>query len=108
MATRDPLQVDQAAVEHLRRSLTGELILPSDPRYDEARALWNGSIDKRPALIARCGTVDDVVAAVAFARETGLEVAVRGGGHSFPGLSMTNGGITIDLRAMNQVTVDPD
>ena len=86
----------------------GELVRPSDPTYDLRRRVWNGSIDRRPALIARCTGVPDVVAALALARREGLVVAVRSGGHSFPGLSVCDDGIVIDLGSMKQVDVDPD
>jgi FAD/FMN-containing dehydrogenase len=87
---------------------TGQLLRPSDPGYDDARRLWNAMLDKRPALIARCRSTADVVAAVDLAQGEGLEVAVRGGGHSVSGLSSTEGGVMIDLRPMNRVLVDPD
>jgi FAD/FMN-containing dehydrogenase len=92
----------------LDRSFRGELVRPGDPAYDLRRRVWNGSIDRRPALIARCTGVPDVVAALAFARREGLVVAVRSGGHSFPGLSVCDDGIVIDLGSMKQVHVDPD
>ena len=86
----------------------GELLAPTDPGYDVARGLWNAMIDKRPAVIARCRSTKDVVTALAHARQDGLEVAVRGGGHSVSGLSSTNGGMMINLRPMNGVDVNPD
>jgi FAD/FMN-containing dehydrogenase len=91
----------------LAAQLHGELIRPDDAGYDEARALYNAMIDKRPALIVRAADVDDVVAAVSFARENGLDLAVRGGGHSGPGLGSVDDGLVIDLRRLNDVTVDP-
>jgi FAD/FMN-containing dehydrogenase len=97
---------DAAASVALERSFRGELLRPGDPSYDGRRKVWNGSIDRHPALIARCAGVPDVIAALAFARRTGLIVAVRSGGHSFPGLSVCDGGIVIDLRSMNRVRVD--
>jgi FAD/FMN-containing dehydrogenase len=87
---------------------SGELLAPADPGYDDARSLWNSMIDKRPAVIARCRSTKDVAAALAHARNEGLEVAVRGGGHSVAGLSCTDGGVMIDLRPMNGVVVDPE
>jgi FAD/FMN-containing dehydrogenase len=96
-----------AALSRLERSFSGGLFRPGDPAYEEHRRVWNGSIDRRPALIARCASEPDVVAAVIFAREAGLPIAVRGGGHSFPGLSVCDGGVVIDLRPMAQVHVDP-
>ena len=77
------------------------------PAYDEARALYNGMIDKRPLLIARCADVADVIAAVNFARENGLLIAIRGGGHNGPGLGSCDDGLVIDLSLMKGVRVDP-
>jgi FAD/FMN-containing dehydrogenase len=85
----------------------GALIAPRDPGYDEARAVHNGSIDKRPALIARCADVADVQAALAYAIEAGLDVAVRGGGHSGPGFGTVDGGVVIDLTGMRSVRPEP-
>jgi FAD/FMN-containing dehydrogenase len=90
------------------RNLRGRLIRPSDADYDAARALYNGMIDKRPRLIARCADVADVMSAVNFAREEGLLLAIRGGGHSGPGLGSCDGGLVIDLSTMKSVRVDPD
>jgi FAD/FMN-containing dehydrogenase len=89
------------------RGFSGELLRPTDPGYDPACRLWNAMIDRRPAVIARCRSTADVVAAVQLARSEGLEVAVRCGGHSVSGLSSTEGGMMIDLRPMNRVVVDP-
>ncbi|MGH9048303.1 MAG: FAD-binding oxidoreductase [Acidimicrobiia bacterium] len=100
--------IDEAAVDDLRSSFRGEVVGPADSGYDEHRKVWNGSIDRRPGLIARCAGVADVRAAVRFGREHGLAVAVRGGGHSFPGLSVCDDGLVIDLRLMNGIRVDPD
>ncbi len=85
----------------------GNLILSDHPRYDDARRVWNGMIDRRPAAIAACRTIDDVVAAVRFAGEHGVEVAVRGGGHNAAGLAVVDDGLVIDLSEMNRVEVDP-
>lgn len=85
----------------------GAVLAPGDPGYDEARAVWNGAIDRRPATIARCGSPDDVVAAVRRARDAGLEIAVRGGGHSHWGAAVCEGGSMIHLGSMNAVSVDP-
>jgi hypothetical protein len=87
-------------------AFTGEVITPEDEAYEPARQLWNAMIDKRPGLILRPRTVDDVVIAVTVARENGLELAVRGGGHSVSGRAMSHGGITVDLRHLRQVKVD--
>jgi FAD/FMN-containing dehydrogenase len=93
--------------DSLRGVLTGELILPEDPGYDTARAVWNAMIDARPAAITRCASTADVVASVNFGREHGLEIAVRGGGHSAAGLAVCDGGLVIDLGPMHKVEVDP-
>jgi FAD/FMN-containing dehydrogenase len=92
----------------LAAAIGGALILPSDPRYDEARHVWNGMIDRYPAAVARCQTVEDVVAAVRFAREHKLPIAVRGGGHNAAGLAVVDDGLVIDLTEMNAVEVDPE
>lgn len=88
--------------------LVGELLLPSSPKYDEARKVWNGMIDRRPGAIARCQTSSDVAAAIRYAAEHGVEVAVRSGGHSIPGHSVCDDGLVIDLGGINAVTVDAD
>ncbi len=86
----------------------GELVEPADAGYDDTRRLWNAMIDKRPAAIARCRSARDAAAAVTYARNEGLEVAVRGGGHSVAGHSSTDGGLVIDLQPMEHVTVDAE
>ena len=97
-----------AAVEELARGFSGELIGPEHARYDQARKVWNGFFDdRRPALVARCTGADDVIAAVAFGREHGLPVAVRGGGHSTVAYGTCDGGLVIDLSPMKAITVDP-
>lgn len=88
--------------------LGGEVILPDDPGYDEARAVHNGMIDRRPAAIVRCGSVDDVVSALDYAQRSGLTIAVRGGGHNGPGFGTVDGGIVIDLSRRNRIDVDAD
>ena len=88
--------------------LHGGLTRPGDPAYDEARALFNAMIDRRPALIARVADVDDVVAAVSYARENGLPLAIRGGGHHGAGLGSVDDGLVIDLSGLRSVEVDPD
>jgi len=94
-------------ISDLARSLQGELLLPDSPRYEQARRVWNGSIDKHPALIAACMGAGDVMRAVSFAREHKLLTAVRAGGHSTSGKSTCEGGIMIDLSPMRGVRVDP-
>jgi FAD/FMN-containing dehydrogenase len=95
------------AIERLAESLQGELITPGHAAYDEARRIWNGAIDRHPACIARCTGVADVAAAVRFARESDLLVAVRSGGHGVGGHSLCEGGLVIDLSPMKGIRVDP-
>lgn len=94
-------------LEAFRTAFSGQTLTPSDPEYDKARAIWNGVIDRRPALIACCTTADQVAGAIRFAREHGLQLAIRGGGHSYAGNSVCDGGLMIHLGAMNGVVVDP-
>ena len=94
--------------ESFRAGFSGEVTTPADPGYDDTRAVWNGMVDLRPALIARCRTTADVVSAVNLTRDAALPLAVRGGGHSVGGLSSCDGGVVVDLSAMNAVTVDGD
>jgi len=101
-------KVDLAALADLERSFHGQIVRQGDAQYEAVRAIWNGSIDRFPALIARCADVADVVAAVRFGRRTGVLTAVRSGGHSFPGLSSCDGGIVIDLSLMKAIRVDPE
>jgi len=99
--------LDGNALDALGERVRGELLLPHDEGYDEARALWNGMIDRRPGVIVRASGTADVVAAVEFAREQGLELAVHGGGHNVAGNAVTDGGVMLDLSTMNGVFVDP-
>jgi hypothetical protein len=99
---------DESAIEGLRAGLRGELIQPSDENYNEARKVYNGMIDRRPALIARCADVADVIVSVNFARENGLLLAVHGGGHNGAGLGSCDGGLVIDLSQMKGACVDPE
>ena len=94
-------------LESLRQSFRGELIQPGHAGYDVARRVWNGNVDRRPALIARCTGVADVQSAVNFARVHGLRVSVRGGGHSAPGYGTNDGGLVIDMSPMKGIRVDP-
>jgi FAD/FMN-containing dehydrogenase len=107
-AIGNEVRLDESAFSNLQASFRGELVRPEDPGYDERRRIWNGSIDRFPALIARCAGVADVIAAVRFAREHDLTVAVRSGGHSFPGHSVCDGGMVIDLGSMKGTRVDPE
>lgn len=101
-------EIDGGAVDELQMSFRGELVRPDDVGYDNHRKVWNGSIDRHPALIARCTGVADVRAALRLARSQDLLVAVRGGGHSFPGLSVCDDGMLIDLGPMKGIRVDPE
>jgi len=100
--------VPGSAVDDFASSLRGRLIRPGDDGYEPAREIWNGMIDRRPALVARCGGVEDVVSAVDFARNNELLVAVRGGGHGVAGHALCDGGLVIDLSEMRAVEVDPE
>ena len=99
--------IDATAVGTLRHGFRGQLVGPGDAEYDQARAVWNAITNRHPALIARCTCVEDVVAAVRFAREHRLVIAVRGGGHSVAGFSTCDDGLVIDLAGMRAVKVDP-
>ncbi|HXW10042.1 MAG TPA: FAD-binding oxidoreductase [Steroidobacteraceae bacterium] len=101
------IELERAAIRELGERLTGPVLLAGHPQYDAARVVWNGMHDKRPALIARCLTDQDVRHAVTFAHERRLLTAVRGGGHSWPGKSVCDRGLMIDLSQMNAVTIDP-
>ena len=96
----------EALVEEFQTSLRGPLLQPGDAGYDDARIVWNGMIDRRPALIARCAGVADVIQAVNFARDNHLLVSVRGGGHNITGYAVNDGGIVIDLSQMKSLHVD--
>ena len=99
--------IPKAAVADLRARLRGPLLVPGQEGYEQARRIWNHMIDRHPAVIARCAGPADVAAAVEFAREHELLLAVRGGGHSFPGYSSCDGGLVVDLSTMHGVRVDP-
>ena len=86
----------------------GRALKPGDAEYDASRALWNGAIDRKPAIVARCSTAEEVAEAVRFARASGLEIAVRGGGHNYAGNAACDGGMMIHLGDMNRVAVDPE
>ncbi|MEY2432154.1 MAG: hypothetical protein QOC92_1879, partial [Acidimicrobiaceae bacterium] len=104
MSTTSPAEI---AGRELGKDFGGKLIEPTDPSYDEARALFNAMIDKRPALIARCATPDDVASVIRLAREHGFPLAIRGGGHNGGGLGSVDDGVVIDLSLMRSVSVDP-
>ncbi len=91
--------LERDTLSTLQSSLRGKLITPKDENYNAARAIYNGMIDRRPALIARCVDVADVITAVNFARETNMPLAIRGGGHNGPGLCLVDDGLVIDLSA---------
>ena len=103
----DYTAVSESAIKDFRGSLYGETLLPGDDGYDGARRIWNAMVDKRPAMIARCSGTADVINSVNFARENNLLISVRGGGHNFPGNSVCNDGLMIDLSCMTGVRVDP-
>ncbi|WP_247002856.1 FAD-binding oxidoreductase [Halosolutus gelatinilyticus] len=96
------------AVRSFEDEFGGRVVYPADPEYDEERRIWNGMIDRYPAIVAHCGGTADVVAAVTFAREQGLSVAVRSGGHNVAGTAVRDGSLVVDLSEMNGVRVDPD
>ncbi|MHC4977140.1 MAG: FAD-binding oxidoreductase, partial [Planctomycetota bacterium] len=97
---------DPSAIEQLRESMQGEIILPDDASYDHTRAVWNGMIDKRPAIIARCESENDVIASVRFARQNDLPVSIRGGGHGVAGRAVADGALLIDMSPMGRVAID--
>ena len=97
---------DRLEVGSLVAGFAGAVLSPGEPWYDDARAIFNSMIDRRPAVMAHCASKDDVIAAVRFARERGLEIAVRGGGHSVAGAGLSDSGVVIDLRRMSTVSVD--
>jgi FAD/FMN-containing dehydrogenase len=104
--TSRPVHHTERPLDELRASLRGDLISPDSDEYDEARRVWNGTIDRRPALVARCLGVADVISALRVARNQDLTVAVRGGGHNVAGFSTCDGGMVIDLSRMTGVRVD--
>jgi FAD/FMN-containing dehydrogenase len=106
--TSTTTDVTTAPFDELAAALRGDLIRPADPGYDEARAVYNAMIDKRPAAIARCRDVADVISCVRFARDHNLELAVRGGGHNASGLGVWDGALVVDLSLLRSTTVDPE
>jgi FAD/FMN-containing dehydrogenase len=101
------IKINQDIIEDFRTRLRGALVLPDDPGYDQSRSIWNAMIDRRPALIARCLGVADVQTCVNFAREQGLTLSIKGGGHNISGLAVCDGGLMIDMSLMRGVWVDP-
>src|SRR6476646_9836252 len=105
---RRALAVDSSLVDQLRGSVRGGLLVPGQYGYDEARALWNAMIDRRPAIIARCLGSEDVLTCVKFAREHGMTVSIKGGGHNISGLAVCNDGLMLDMSLMRGVWVNPN
>ena len=99
---------EDSKIEQFASSLRGRLILRDNPEYDHARTIFNAMIDKRPRMIARCTNVADVIAAVNFGRDRGLDTSIRGGGHNGPGLALVDDGLVIDLSSMKGIRVDPE
>jgi FAD/FMN-containing dehydrogenase len=106
-ATGSIMIPDKSATESLRLQLKGQLILPGDSLYDEARKVWNSMINKRPAMIVQCTGTDDIIAAIRFAQKNNLIVSVRGGGHNVAGNAVCEGGVMIDLSKMKSIQIDP-
>ncbi|MFG1944412.1 FAD-binding oxidoreductase [Nonomuraea sp. NPDC048826] len=100
------VQLVRSGLEGLRERCAGRVVSPQDADYEVMRKIWNGAIDRRPSVIVRCGGPEDVEAAVSFARQEGLEISVRGGGHGFGGAAVTDGGVMLDLSALRLIDVD--
>src|SRR5204862_1731191 len=103
-----PTTFGSALVAELAGHVSGSVLGPQDAGYDAARAVHNGLVDRRPALIVRCRTTCDVINALSFAHRAGLEVSIRGGGHNVAGRAVTDGGVMIDLAEMKGIAIDPD
>ncbi|WP_274556650.1 FAD-binding oxidoreductase [Streptomyces spiramyceticus] len=101
-----PHSLKDTALAGFREDLTGDVLVPDDPGYDEARTVFNAMIDRRPAVIAQCASEEDVALAIRFGRDHELPIAVRGGGHSVAGMALNDGGLVVDLRRMNTAEVD--
>jgi FAD/FMN-containing dehydrogenase len=99
--------LERNVIEPLQETLRGGIIRPGDPEFDDARTIYNGMIDRRPAMVVRCANVGDVVRAVKFGRDQGLDTAIRSGGHNGPGLALVDDGLVIDLSPMKGIRVDP-
>jgi len=102
------IKISKEKIANLKSRIKGQIVLPTDSTYDEVRKIWNAMIDRQPALIVRCGEADDVPHAIAFARENGLEISVRGAGHNIAGNALCDDGITIDFSMMRNIRVDPE
>lgn len=102
------ITLEQGAITSLKTAVRGTVLLESDPAYDKSRTVWNAMIDRRPALIVQCIGTSDVIAAVKFARDTGIAVSIRGGGHNVAGLAVADGALMLDLSLMRGVLVDPE
>src|ERR1700755_671453 len=100
--------LDNDLLDELEGRMTGSVLAPHHAGYDAVRAVHNGLVDRKPAVIVRARNAQDVVAALAFARSGGFEVSVRGGGHNVAGRAVTDGGVMIDLAEMRDITVDPE
>lgn len=106
--TIDDITIDDHSVEAFRRGLNGPLLQPGDPGFENATRLWNGMIDRTPALVVSATGTADVVAAIEFARAHDLPLSVRGGGHNIAGNALADGGLTIDMSGLRGIYVDPD
>jgi len=93
-------------IKNLKNKVKGEIVLPGDPNYNEAREIWNAMIDRKPAVIIQCAEADDVPHAISYARDNGLEISIRGGGHNIAGSALCNNGVMIDFSNMKAVKVD--
>src|SRR5262245_44528157 len=102
------INISEEATENLKTKVKGQIVLPSEPSYDEVRKIWNAMIDRRPALILRCADASDIPHAISFARENGLEISIRGGGHNIAGNALCDNGVLIDLSTMRRVRVDAE
>ena len=101
------VNVSSSAVDELKTAMRGQVLLPGDAAFDEARSIWNAMIDRHPAIILRCAGVADIRQGVAFARDNGLPLAIRGGGHNIGGSALCNDGVVLDLSQMRSVQIDP-
>jgi FAD/FMN-containing dehydrogenase len=102
------INISKEKIENLKSKVKGEIVLPRDPTYKEVREIWNAMIERRPAVIVRCAEADDVRHAISFARENGLEISIRGGGHNIAGSALCDNGVMIDFSTMRNVRVDAE